>query len=158
MGRPKKNSISNEDFKSKLAKKLGIKSEQPETKSVVKPVRKLTKTEETELEDEIVGKAFRTINKIFPHSTVEHIIFDSIPAENKITRDTDIGTRVIVAKYPSFYKIYFMKYHDAGTKFYPNGGIEVYNSTYDLKQSFPLQSVAVHPTKKDKYRVTIIEE
>ena len=51
-----------------------------------------------------------------------------------------------------------MQYIEAGTKHFPNGGIKVYNSTFDQTQYHRYESVALHPTKKDKYRVTIIEE
>jgi hypothetical protein len=163
MARPKK-TIKNEDFKSKLAKKLKMSSETTEPSELdevnIKPkkVKKLSKAEETELEDDIIGKSFKIIPVSFPPSTIEYDSFYNIPKENIVTKNTDLGTRVIVAKYPAFYKIYLIKYHEKGTPFYPNGGVEVYNSTFDMKQSFPLQSVAVHPTKKDKYRVTIIDE
>jgi hypothetical protein len=81
-----------------------------------------------------------------------------IPAERRITKDTDIGSRVIVAKYPAFYKIYFMEYIDAGQPHFPHGGIKVYNATYEQAQYFYYESVAIHPTKHDKYRVKNIDE
>ncbi len=108
---------------------------------------------EEELEQTEITNVFRPINKVFPPSTVCHLVFANIPSDKKISKDTDTGSRVIVAKYPTFYKIYFVEYIDAGKPSFPRGGVKVYNQTFDQMQYFYYESVALHPTKKEKCRI-----
>ena len=112
-------------------------------------------TEEQEAEE--ISKQFRVIKRSYPSSSVEYDVFYNIPHTQRITKFTDVGTRVIVAKYPLFHKIYFTKYMEPGMPHFPRGGIKVFNVTQDQHQCFGYDSVALHPTKKDKYRVTIEE-
>lgn len=147
MGRPKKSdkekSSSEHDESSKISKK------QPSSK---KSTVALEDDENIDL-----SRQFQIVQKRFPLSDIDYTIFSNVPVQYKINKDTDVGLRVVVAKYPAFYKIYFMQYIDAGAKHFPNGGIKVYNSTFDQTQYHRYESVALHPTKKDKYRVTTIE-
>lgn len=120
------------------------------------PVKKKVElTEEQEAEE--ISKQFRVIKRSYPSSSVEYDVFYNIPNSQRVTKFTDVGTRVIVAKYPLFHKIYFTKYMEPGLPHFPRGGIKVFNVTQDQHQCFGFDSVALHPTKKDKYRVSIEE-
>ena len=150
MGRPKKKG----DFEDIIKSKLNNEEVAPLSKREKKSVTKKISLSEEEAEDlELVGQ-FKTIQKRYPPSETDYIVFMSIPEDKRVTKSTDIGSRVIVAKYPFFYKIYFMEYIEKGKTFFPNGGIKCYNSTFDQLQYFPYDSVAIHPTKKDKYKVS----
>lgn len=146
MGRPKKSDKKN------------TVSDQHETSKISKPSSKKKTVEIEDDENVDLSKQFQIIQKRYPLSDIDYTVFSNVPNQYKISKDTDVGLRVVVAKYPAFYKIYFMQYIDAGAKHFPNGGIKVYNSTFDQTQYHRYESVALHPTKKDKYRVTIIEE
>lgn len=126
------------------------------TESVVKSDTKPKKIEDVESDESISD--LKVVSQFFKHSGIEFEIYKNIPVERRITKNTDIGSRVIVAKYPIFYKIYFMEYIDAGKPHFPVGGIKVYNATFEQTQYFYYDSVALHPTKKDKYRVKNIDE
>lgn len=169
MARPKKKG----DFKDIITKKLksnDVKKVAPSTskkvekqikpekviKPTVKPTEKAKKTEAIE-EDESASD-LRVISRMFPHSSIEFETYYNIPVDRQITKNTDVGSRVVVAKYPTFYKLYFMEYIDAGKPHFPIGGIKVYNATFEQTQYFYYDAVALHPTKKDKYRVKNIDE
>lgn len=174
MARPKKKG----DFKDIITKKLkgnDVKEVAPSTSKKVEPKKveksvkpkevikpsvksdaKVKKIEATESEECISD--LKVVSRAFRHSSIEFEIYYNIPVERRITKDTDIGSRVVVAKYPLFYKIYFIEYIDAGKPHFPVGGIKVYNATFEQTQYFYYDSVALHPTKKDKYRVKNIDE
>jgi len=138
---------SKDGFKDIIKEKLGQKT----SFSLKEKSKKLSKLEEKEDVDEsFFQKEYRIINS---GSNIEHVFFRNIPIDKRITTITERGCRVMVAKYPSFYKIYFIKYIILGSKNYPHGGIKVYNQTYDQVQSFYYGSVAIHPTKKDKCKI-----
>jgi hypothetical protein len=143
--------------KSSLKKvvKTNVKHEIVDTDIKKKKVSTSKKIEisEEELEQKEITNVFKPINKVFPPSTVCHLVFSNIPSDKKISRDTDTGSRVIVAKYPNFYKIYFVEYIEAGKPSFPRGGVKVYNQTFDQMQYFYYESVALHPTKKEKCRI-----
>ena len=104
--------------------------------------------------EEIDEKAYSIYSKIFNHeSRIDHEVFLNVPHDKKIDIFTEKGTRVVVAKYPTYYKIYLIEFIEVGRPSYPRGGIKVYNQTFDQVQSFYYESVAVHPTKKDKCRI-----
>lgn len=128
---PKK---SKDEFKNLITEKLG--------KSKSKQV------------EEINESTYSVYIKIFNNeSRVQHEVFSNVPEDKKISVLTEKGTRVVVAKYPSFYKIYFIEYIESGVPSYPRGGIKVYNQTFEQVQSFYYESVAIHPTKKDKCKI-----
>lgn len=174
MARPKKKG----DFKDIITKKLkgnDVKEVAPSTSKKVEPKKveksvkpkevikpsvksdaKVKKIEAAESEECISD--LKVVSRAFPPSSIFHELYHNIPVERRITKNTDIGSRVIVAKYPAFYKIYFMEYIDVGKPHFPLGGIKVYNVTFEQTQYFYYDSVALHPTKKDKYRVKNIDE
>ncbi len=86
-----------------------------------------------------------------PESNIMHEVFVEVADHQKVTENTEKGTRVLVARYPDFYKIYFYKYIPAGTNSYPRGGVKVFNATMDQYQCFYFESVALHP-KGGKYK------
>lgn len=136
----------------KLEKKKTVVDKKEAPKKTA-PKKAALKTESSEEED--VG--YRIYWKKYENGLTSHAVYYNIPEDNKITKFTEKGTRVIVARYPGFYKIYFLEYLEIGQKDYPRGGIKVYNQTQDQVQSFYYESVAVHPTKKDKYKVLDLE-
>ena len=85
-----------------------------------------------------------------PQSEITHEVFVDVAEHQKITETTEKGVRVLVARYPDFYKIYFFKYIPVGSDSYPRGGVKVFNATDDQYQCFYFESVALHP-KGGKY-------
>lgn len=132
---PKK---SKDEFKNLITEKLG--------KSKPKKI------------EEINESAYSVYSSVInAESGNHHKVFFNVPENKKINILTEKGTRVVVAKYPSFYKIYLIEYIEVGMPYYPRGGIKVYNQTFDQVQSFYYESVAIHPTKKDRYKVLNID-
>jgi hypothetical protein len=84
----------------------------------------------------------RTVRK---SSSTEHWIFLDVNDENKVDRFTLKGTRVLVAKYPDYYKLYLYKTHTPDEMSWPIGGVTIYNATDDVMQSFYYESVVIHP-------------
>jgi hypothetical protein len=88
-------------------------------------------------------------NQVFnPESGIVHVVFVNVADHQKVSDSTERGTRVLVARYPDFYKIYFSRYIPVGSDSYPRGGVMVYNATDDQYQCFYFESVAIHPTQK----------
>jgi hypothetical protein len=133
-----------------------VKVKKPE--KVIVSKQSTTKKSESLEESEELLSDLRVVSKSKPTSCTDFECYFYIPEDRLITKNTDIGSRVIVAKYPLFYKIYFMEYIDIGKKYFPHGAIKVYNATFDQTQYFYYESVAIHPTKKDKYRVKNLDE
>lgn len=97
-------------------------------------------------EEKIKLDYFERRNKsINPDSPVTHAVFVDVTEVQQVTENTEKGTRVLVAKYPDFYKIYFHSYIHPGTKSFPRGGIKVWNANQDQMQCFYFESVAIHP-------------
>jgi hypothetical protein len=148
MGRPKKS----DDLKKIIKSKLNLVDSSKEISSKPKKEKKISEEEEAvEIQDK-----FRVVQRSYPPSSVDYSVYYTIPKEYKIDSFTEVGSRVIVAKYPIFYKIYLIKYIEAGVPHFPRGGIKVYNTEYDQIQYHGYDSVALHPTKKDKYRIATI--
>lgn len=104
--------------------------------------------------EEINELTYSVYSKVFNNeSRTYHEVFLNVPENKRINTFTEKGTRVVVAKYPSFYKIYFIEYIESGMPFYPRGGIKVYNQTFEQVQSFYYESVAIHPSKNDKCKI-----
>ncbi len=80
-----------------------------------------------------------------PQTGFVHNIFLGVEETAKVTKFTPKGTRILVSKYPDFYKIYLFSYHDIGTPHFPHGGVTVFNATNDMRQYFHPDSVAIHP-------------
>ena len=87
----------------------------------------------------------RRVERYCPSKSFLYECFDKIPKDKLIDKFTSPGTRVLVAKYPDYYKLFFLKYHEAGERYYPNGGIEVWNANEECKTAFFVDSVALHP-------------
>lgn len=88
--------------------------------------------------------------QILTESGTSHQVFLNVAEHQKVTDKTEKGIRVLVAKYPDFYKIYFYQYIPIGANSYPRGGVKVFNATDDQFQCFYFESVALHP-KGGKY-------
>jgi hypothetical protein len=78
-------------------------------------------------------------------SNISYDIFINISDKQKVGESTEKGIRVLVARYPDFYKLYFYQYFPVGSPSYPRGGIKVWNATEEMMQSFYYESVALHP-------------
>lgn len=95
---------------------------------------------------EIPMKFYEKRKQVFnTESSISHEIFIGVEDHQKITEKTERGVRVLVARYPDTYKIYFYKFIPVGSNNYPRGGIKVFNATMDQFQCFYFESVAVHP-------------
>lgn len=100
---------------------------------------------ETETKQESREYYLRSSKVFNINGGLSHQIFLNVKEEQKINEETPIGTRVLVAKYPDFYKMYLYKYCKPGEPEFPRGGIKVWNVEYDQLQSFYYESVAIHP-------------
>ena len=89
---------------------------------------------------------FKIAKKIFNSvSGIEIDVYLNVDKDHVVDQLTPKGTRVLVAKYPDFHKIYLYKIHETGDPHFPKGGVTVYNSVYEMKQYFCRDSVAIHP-------------
>jgi hypothetical protein len=88
--------------------------------------------------------------QVLTPSGTAHQVFLNVADHQKVTDKTEKGIRVLVARYPDFYKIYFHSYLPVGSDSYPRGGVRVFNATVDQYQCFYFESVALHP-KGGKY-------
>jgi hypothetical protein len=109
--------------------------------------RKPRKTKSVEiLNDDGHSKYYKCVQRVVSKSSsTEHWTFQGVDGQHKVDNYTLKGTRVLVARYPDFYKIYLYKTHIAGEPSWPNGGVTVYNATYETMQCFYYDSVAIHP-------------
>ena len=98
----------------------------------------------------------KVIEQTFPPSNIPFLIFINVADTRKIDKFTEKGRRVLVAKYPASTKIYFMEYIDIGQRFFPRGGIKVYNVTHDQIQCYYYESVILHDSS-EVHKVTNIE-
>ena len=97
-------------------------------------------------EDTIKLDYFERRKKIVnPESSCAHDIFINVHDHQQVTEQTEKGMRILVAKYPDFYKIYFHSYMHPGSPSYPRGGVRVWNATHEQMQCFYFESVAIHP-------------
>jgi hypothetical protein len=125
------------------------------TKEEIKPkkieVKKPSKTAKTkkivqEVEDGGGSKYYKCVQRVVSSvSNVTHWVFNDVDEPHKVDFFTQKGTRLLVARYPDFYKIYLYKTHRAGEPSWPNGGVMVYNANYETMQYFYYDSVAIHP-------------
>ena len=125
------------------------------TKEEIKPkkieVKKPSKTAKTkkivqEVEDGGGSKYYKCVQRVVSSvSNVTHQVFNDVDEPHKVDFFTQKGTRLLVARYPDFYKIYLYKTHRAGEPSWPNGGVMVYNANYETMQYFYYDSVAIHP-------------
>lgn len=78
-------------------------------------------------------------------SGIDHVIFVNVPENQKIKIDSEVGIRILVARYPDFYKCYLSKCFKPGDQGWPKGGVKVWNATNEQMQCFYYDSVALHP-------------
>lgn len=83
-----------------------------------------------------------------PQGTVDYEAFVKIPDKQKVNKFTSSGTRLLVAKYPDFYKIYLLRYREEGEPCYPHCGVDVWIANEECKSCHYLDSVAIHPSKE----------
>lgn len=130
MARPKKK--QNDEFGDTIKKMLSVV---PESSSV---------------------SELKIVEQTFPPSNIPFLTFVNVDDSRKIDKFTEKGRRVIVAKYPTSNKIYFMEYIDIGQKHFPRGGIKVFNVTHDQIQYYYYESVVLHDSC-EIHKVTNIE-
>jgi|LauGreDrversion4_2_1035121.scaffolds.fasta_scaffold27942_6 hypothetical protein len=131
-------------MKSKSKTKEEIKPKKIEVKKPSKTVK--TKKIVQEVEDGGGSKYYKCVQRVVSSvSNVTHWVFNDVDEPHKVDFFTQKGTRLLVARYPDFYKIYLYKTHRAGEPSWPNGGVMVYNANYETMQYFYYDSVAIHP-------------
>jgi len=130
------NSDDAESFKSSIENVLN--EECSDSVNTRKRGRKPNKPEET-------NQYYNRTEKVFNTSGTTHTIFINVNENQKVTSDTSVGIRVLVARYPDFYKIYLYDYHNPGEPSYPHGGVRVWNEAFGQIQAFYYDSVAIHP-------------
>ncbi len=142
-----------DSFGDTIRKKLSPKksNEVVDKKSTTEAVKQ-SKIEENDKES-LNDLNYKIINKRFPPNfSLDFKVFQTIPTTKKVDKFTERGTRVYVARYPEFYKIYLIKYHDIGSHGFPNGGVTVYNATFEQVQHHPIDGVMLHQ-KLDKCKI-----
>jgi len=80
-----------------------------------------------------------------PSSGTSHQVFTGVKLCQQINETTQMGTRVLVARYPNFYRLYLYSFHKPGEPTFPRGGIKIWNSNFHQIQYFYQESVAIHP-------------
>lgn len=119
-------------------KKVNLPSMGEETENNEKKVKK----SDRENEKPTILKGSKIFNN---ESGVEHSIYQNIPDSLIVKEDCPKGTRVLVSKYPDFYKIFLFRYYKSGEPSFPRGGVKVWNDTDQQMQCFYYESVAIHP-------------
>lgn len=97
------------------------------------------------MEDNCDKKILKRIEKYSPTRSLMYEAFDKIPLKQRVDPFTPYGTRVLVAKYPDYYKLFLIRYHEEGESSYPFGGVEVWNANDDCRCAFYYDSVSIHP-------------
>lgn len=89
---------------------------------------------------------FERSRKIFDtQSGIDHLIFQNVLETQQVNETTPQGIRLLVARYPDFYKLYLYRYVKVGQPGFPRGGVVVWNATHEQMQNFYFESVALHP-------------
>ena len=129
------------------SKKEEVKPKKISPKENSKPTKTVkSKKIVQEVEDGGGSKYYKCVQRVVNlKSTVTHWVFHDVDSQHKVDILTPKGTRLLVARYPDFYKIYLYKTHSAGEPSWPNGGVMVYNANYETMQYFYYDSVAIHP-------------
>jgi len=123
-----------DDFKSMISEEL---NEEPVVDTKKRGRKPKTPEEEKSYYDRV--------EKTFSNSGTTHKVFIGVKDNQKIDITTPIGIRVLVARYPDFYKMYLYSYHQIGEPSYPLGGVRVWNEAFGQVQAFYYDSVAIHP-------------
>jgi hypothetical protein len=97
------------------------------------------------MEDNYDKKILKRIEKFSPSRSLMYEAFEKIPSKQRVDPFTPYGTRVLVAKYPDFYKLFLIRYHEEGEPSYPYGGVEVWNANDDCRCAFYYDAVSIHP-------------
>ena len=139
---PKKKSTTKDPFKSVVSEALGEK-----------PKHRGRKPKDPELIPEYYDRKYA----VFSPSGSSHLIFTGVKLCQQVNENTLIGTRVLVARYPNFYKIYLYSFHKPGELTFPRGGVKVWNANDHQVQSFYNESVALHP-KGGYHRFAHVQE
>lgn len=91
-----------------------------------------------------LSKELNVIRKSYNESGNYHLIFDKIPEDLVISKDTEQGRRVMTSYYPESHDIFFVKFYTPGEKSFPHGGVRVYNKSLDEYKLLYPQSVVKH--------------
>lgn len=92
-------------------------------------------------------KLIRRVEKLNPSKSFLYEAFD-LNKKITVSKFTPIGTRVLVGRHPDYFKLYLMRYREAGEKYYPNGGIDVWNVNEDRLEKHYIDSVVLHPSNQ----------
>jgi hypothetical protein len=125
-----------------------IKAKIIDSSDDVNKVKKITKSDES-------NRYYKTIPKIIGTNGTTFEVFINVDKNNVVNEITPKGTRVLVAKYPDFYKLYLYKTHRVGDRYFPNGGVTIYNTVDEMMQCYHNESTAIHP-EGGSYRFTEI--
>ena len=148
-----KSSLSSDSPKKESKPTKSIKKSAPsdivkkeKTKPEIKPDKKKKKKKKQEHIDEEKSTYFKIGKRVHnPETGVLLDVYLNVDKDHVVNQFTSPGTRVLVARYPDFYKMYLYKTHVIGAPHFPMGGVTVYNATYEMMQDFSYESVAIHP-------------
>lgn len=91
-----------------------------------------------------LSKELTVIRKSYYDSGNHHLIFDKVPDDLLINKDTEHGRRVLTAYYPESHDIFLVRFYSVGEKSFPHGGVRVYNKSLDEYKLLYPQSVVKH--------------
>jgi hypothetical protein len=112
------------------------------TKNIEKPKRRGRKPKNPE---EIKEYYERKVVMFNPNSGTTHQVFTGVKPCQQINETTQVGVRVLVARYPNFYRMYLYSFHKPGEHTFPRGGVKIWNANFHQMQTFYQESVAIHP-------------
>lgn len=110
---------------------------------------------------EAVKGYFKRIGKVVSHGActgMTLIHFENVPMESQIQNFTEIGIRVLVAKYPDFYKIYFKRFFVTGDENHRQDAVEVYNANEERCECHYADQVALHPEGGSRRMIVLTDE
>lgn len=150
-----KKSVTSDIVEKEVPKKTMVSETIKKEKTKPDKKKKIKKQEHTDGKKSTYFKVGSRVHN--PATDVLLDVYLNVDKDHVVDQFTAPGTRVLVAKYPDFYKIYLYETHTVGAPNFPMGGVTVYNVTYEMMQYFSYESVAIHP-EGGSYRFKSMQE
>lgn len=144
--KPSKTPEKTKSPKKEVVKKVAEKVEDVPVKTATDKSPKKKKLKKLSAVEGEKSSYFKSVTRVInPSSGLSLDVYINVDSDHRVDKLTPKGTRILVARYPDFYKIYLYKTHSAGDPHFPYGGVTAYNTTYEMFQCFSYESVAIHP-------------
>lgn len=92
-------------------------------------------------------KNFKTKETQLGDTGIPYLIWDKFPKENKVNPESVEGKRIWIAGTSSSDLWVARKYHDVGSRSFPEGGLTVFNKRGEEKDIFLTEAI-IHPNQK----------